>query len=195
MHGMINRALQCFLQDTYGEDRWHAIAAAAGLGPDGFEAMLTYPHGPADAVLRAAASDLSRPREVILDDIGTYLVSHPHMAVIRRLLRFGGPSFPDFLYSLDHLHERTRLALPDLRLPLLDLRQHDGTAFTLSVTHRVAGFGHVAVGILRAMADDYGALVLLDHRGRRGEVETVSIDLAAAAFAEPRTFRLGGDAR
>ncbi len=47
------------------------------------------------------------------------------------------------------------------------------------------------VGILRAMADDYGALVTLDHRGLRQEREEIEITLVEAAFAEGRSFALG----
>ncbi len=47
------------------------------------------------------------------------------------------------------------------------------------------------VGVLRAMADDYGALALLDYRGRKDEVETISVELLDMRFAEGRHFELG----
>ena len=43
MHGMINRAIQCFMRDTYGADTWEKVAEQADLGFDNFEAMLSYP--------------------------------------------------------------------------------------------------------------------------------------------------------
>ena len=37
MHGLINRSIQLFMRDTYGEERWRSVARAAGIGPEGFE--------------------------------------------------------------------------------------------------------------------------------------------------------------
>ncbi|MDF0602737.1 heme NO-binding domain-containing protein [Psychromarinibacter sp. C21-152] len=190
MHGMISRSIQCFLQDTYGHSAWADVAAAVGRDGDGFEAMLQYDPAETEALLCAAVQRLARPRETILEDLGTYLVAHPHMQMIRRLLRFGGAGFVEFLYSLDELPERVRLAVPDLGLPALDLCEHGASRFTLRVAHPHPGVGHVAVGVLRAMADDYGALVLLEHLGRRDRVETVAVELADTAFSAGRAFDL-----
>lgn len=190
MHGLINRAIQCFLRDTYGDATWARVAQSASLGFDGFEAMLTYPPEITEAVIQAAVSVLRRPREILLEDMGTYLVSHPNLEALRRLLRFGGVSFVEFLQSLEDLPERGRMALPDLDLPTLRLSDLGGGVFVLSSTIMIAGIGHVIVGLLRAMADDYGALVLLDHAGRSEDEETVSIQLLDQSHAEGRRFDL-----
>ena len=34
MHGLINRSIQCFLQDTYGAAAWSSIVTAADIGFD-----------------------------------------------------------------------------------------------------------------------------------------------------------------
>lgn len=188
---MINRSVKCFLEDTYGQQRWKRIAAAAALDAASYEPVLHFAPGQTEAMLKAAQGCLGKPREMLLEDLGTYLVSHPHMQALRRLLRFGGPTFLEFLYSLDELPDRARLAIPDLSLPRLMLEDHEGGSYILRVLHPVEGFGHVVVGILRALADDYGDLVLLEHRGRVGQLETIAVELAEAAFAEGRSFDLG----
>ena len=88
MHGLINRSIQCFLRDTYGPASWSAIAGAAGLGFDNFEPLLIYDAALTESVIAAAAGYLQRPRETVLEDLGTYLVSHPNLEALRRLLRF-----------------------------------------------------------------------------------------------------------
>ncbi|MEZ5911530.1 MAG: heme NO-binding domain-containing protein [Paracoccaceae bacterium] len=194
MHGLINRSIQCFLRDTYGADTWLRVAGEARLAFDGFEAMLTYDDALTEEVLVAASLVLARPREAILEDIGTYLVSHPPLQSLRRLLRFGGVGFVDFLHSLDDLQGRGLLAVPDLELPQLVLRDHTPSCFTLVCRSPHKGFGHVMLGVLRAMADDYGALVLLDHQGANGDCETIQIDVLEAQFAEGRRFELATEA-
>jgi hypothetical protein len=44
---------------------------------------------------------------------------------------------------------------------------------------------------LRTMADDYGALVVLEHQGGGQGSETISISLVMTEFAEGRRFDLG----
>ena len=41
------------------------------------------------------------------------------------------------------------------------------------------------------MADDYGALVTLDHLGSSQGVETISISLIVSEYSEGRHFDLG----
>lgn len=191
MHGLINRSIQCFLRDTYGEALWLDVVATADLPFAEFEAMLVYEDALTDRVLEAAAEKLKKTRAMVLEDIGTYLVSHPNNEGLRRLLRFAGLSYEDFLHSLDDLPDRTRLAVSDLDLPELELRQHSASRFSITCNAGFPGFGHVLVGILRAMADDYGALVILDHMGERQRIETVEVTLVETAFAEGRAFELG----
>ena len=40
MHGLINRAIQCFVRDSYGQNRWIEVTQLADLGFTDFEAML-----------------------------------------------------------------------------------------------------------------------------------------------------------
>lgn len=191
MHGLIYRTLQVFVQDSYGPQPWLDIAALAGLDPPEFEAMLSYDPDLADVLMDAATQVLHIPRDMLLEDVGTYLVSHPNCEGLRRLLRFGGVDFIDFLHSLEDLPDRARLAVPDLFLPDLELQDQGQGSFLLRLTGGFEGFGHVMVGLLRAIADDYGALALLDFTGRSGSTETVQIALVETDYAEGRAFDLG----
>lgn len=194
MHGMINRALQSFLRDTYGPEAWTKITIGAGIEGGGFEAMLSYPDDMTEAVLATAAAHLDTPRAMILEDLGTYLVSDPGMEPLRRLLRFGGTSFLEFLYSLDDLPDRARLAVSDLDLPRLELVEDERNRFLLHCRGGWPGFCCVMQGVLRAMADDYGALVMLDTVCGGGKAATLQIQLLDMRFAEGRDFSLKGAA-
>ena len=169
MHGLVNKAFQNFIGDSFGATAWREVSQRSGiaqlLGPDGFEAMQRYDDSLTESVIDAAVTLLRRPRDSLLEDLGTYLVSTEKMDPVRRLLRFGGVSFTDFLYSLDDLQGRSHLAVPDLALPHLQLDEAGPDRFMLTCSAGMAGFGYVMVGILRALADDYGALVVLEHRG------------------------------
>ena len=191
MHGLINRAIQCFVSDTYGQEKWLESVQLAELDTVEFEAMLVYPDDVTPRILDAIAEVLDRSRADVMEDIGTYLVSHPTVEALRRLLRFGGVTFVEFLHSLDDLPDRARLAVADLNLPRTELREHGGGRFSLICDCPIAGYGHVMMGILRAMADDYGALAVLDHQGGGRGTEIISISLIETEFAAGRVFTLG----
>jgi hypothetical protein len=191
MHGLINRALQCFLRDNFGPDLWRDVARASGFRAESFDTMAVYDLAVTDGLINAAARSLDRPRELLLEDLGTYLVSHKTVEPVRRLLRFGGADFMDFLLSVEDLPGRSRLAVPDIDVPHLTLQEDAADVYLLSCRSPLAGAGHVIMGLLRAMADDYGALVLLDHQGQRDGAEWLRIHVLEARFAAGRRFDLG----
>ncbi len=194
MHGLINQSIQGFVCDTYGHTMWDGIMRQVDPGFAEFEAMLIYEDEITVAVIHAVSKALDKSSEDVLEDVGTYLISHPKVGAVRRLLRFGGVTFEEFLHSLDDLPARAKLAVPDLILPKLELRDHSPQTFSLMVQPLPKVpilFGHVVLGALRAMADDYGALVFLEYRGTSEGAEMIDITLLEVAFAEGNSFELG----
>ncbi|MGL4280727.1 MAG: heme NO-binding domain-containing protein [Albidovulum sp.] len=184
MHGLVNRSFQNFLRDTYGSTVWDSVASVAELPPQGFEALLTYDDRLTEAMIGAASLRLGKPRDALLEDFGIYLAGREGL---RRLLRFGGADFIDFLYSLEELPGRARLAVPDLILAEMTLSHAPPGRFLISFHDGHPSLGHVMCGILQAMADDFGALALITATG---EAQSVQIDLIEASYAVPRDFAL-----
>ncbi|MEP4197463.1 MAG: heme NO-binding domain-containing protein [Aliishimia sp.] len=191
MHGLALHAVQLFVCDCYGQAKWSGVMDETQFGFTEFESMLDYDSETALVTLSAIETVLDRPLPEILEDLGTYLVSHPTVEALRRLLRFSGVSFEEFLHSLDDLPDRARLAVADLELPQIELRQHSSFHYSLICSSRMPGWGHVLMGILRTMADDYGALAMVEHRGGGQGTETLAITLLETSFAEGRDFDLG----
>lgn len=199
MHGLINRAIEVYIRDTHGDAVWDDIMEQADLGFTQFETMLHYKNSQTETVLEVAANKLDRSRADLLTDIGTFLVSPGKAERIRRLLRFGGEGFLEFLHSLDDLADRARMAVPDLDLPRMKLADHSDSEFTLECEGAIPGVGYVMVGLLQAMADDYGTLAFIDFDdtdlGQKvGAKEKVSITVLEQAFATGREFSLGASA-
>ncbi len=191
MFGLINTAIEGFVLETYGEDVWARVMDQAGLGYASFEAMLPYSAAETDAVLEALALVLGRPREHMLEDVGTFLVTSPNLPAFRRLLRFGGMDYADFVHSLEDLPGRVRLAVDDLILPAITVRVGGAGLYHLTCAPGLCGYGHVMLGVLRAMADDYGTLALLEHREHPDGREEIDVKIVEDAFAEGNAFELG----
>ncbi|SPJ25250.1 heme NO-binding domain-containing protein [Palleronia abyssalis] len=191
MHGLTARALESFVRNTYGEKTWANIAWASGLQEEGFELMLAYPPELTDRVLAEAAIHLARTREEVLEDLGTFLVSHPRMQPLRRLFRYGGADFRGFLESLGDLPERARLALPHAVLPPLSATEEERGRWSVECGHTTFGLVHVLLGAIRAMADDYGALAVAQIvPSPEAGSDRIEIEILAGQFAEGRHFEL-----
>ena len=162
MDALLLRSLQSYVLDTFGTASWRKICAAAGLTVTTFEPMLRYDPGTADRIAKVVAGVLGRSVDTVWEDVGTYLVTNPGQEGVRRLLRFGGTCFADFLHSLEELPGRARLAMPHLDLPELTLDEVGPDRFALRCQSPVRGLQRVLVGLLTAMADDYGVLCLIE---------------------------------
>ncbi len=193
MHGLVNSAIQSFVCDAYGPDVWLRVTSHADLGFDTFENMLVYDDVLTERVLDSVFAELDRPREAVMEDIGLSLITKSD--ALRRLLRFSGATFLDFLYSLDDLADRTRLAVPDLAFPVLELHELGRGELLLVTRSNIEGFAHMMSGVLQGMADDYGALVTIAHRGAFMGTERLSINVHEAAFAPGRRFDLAARIR
>lgn len=191
MHGLINVAIEVFTREAFGDGIWQGATEKAGLGFEQFETMLTYPDRLTYDVIDALCVMLDRPRSDLLEDLGTFLVSHPRTERLRRLLRFSGETYLEFLLSLDDLPDRVRLAVSDLELPEMTLEELEDGQFELVCARQMSGFSHVMIGVLRAMADDYGALAMLDRRGVRNGQAVIQIRLFDDNFNAAKDFVLG----
>lgn len=186
MDALLLRSLQGYVLDTFGQPVWLAICRRASLKIDTFEPVLRYDPGMADGVAENAAHELGRSVDSIWEDMGTYLVTNPGHEGARRLLRFGGPSFVDFLHSLEEAPGRARLAMPGLDLPEVTLTEIAPNRFSVACVSRIKGVQHVLAGMLTAMADDYGALCLIEPKGS----DRISVQVLDHAHARGRRFDL-----
>jgi len=163
MHGMINRGLQSYIQDIHGPDIWEQTCDRANLPHCNFKSMLTYDDATTENLLNSFGDLTRRSRDEILEDFGTYIVSETALSAVRRLLKFGGGSYVEFLHSLDFVYDRAKLAVPDLDIPTLKLVTRDPCHFTLYARFKKRGFGATLLGLLRALADDYNTLISIEH--------------------------------
>lgn len=194
MHGLIVRSFEGFVRNTYGNALWSDIMAELDAGIDSFEPMFHYNNALADQVLELASKRLDKPPPDLLEDFGTYLVTHPASERMRRLLRFGGVNYEDFLTSLEGIAGRARLAVPDLDLPEVNLIDMGRGRYLLSFEPAISGVAQVMLGLLRALADDYGALVLVDHADDDDPESGLLVRLLDADFSQGRGFRLAASA-
>jgi hypothetical protein len=186
MDALLLRSLQSYVLDTFGTDLWQEICRTGGQPTPNFEPMLSYDEGLADRIGEIAARVLDRPVEAVWEDVGTHLVTNPDRDGIRRLLRFGGLHFIDFLHSLEELPGRARLALPDIDPPEVSLLEVGPDRFELRCWSDLKAPHRLLAGVVTAMADDYGALCLIEVK----DADCTTITVLDSRHARARAFEL-----
>ncbi|UWQ21040.1 heme NO-binding domain-containing protein [Jannaschia sp. W003] len=198
MHGIICKTVETFLVSRHGERRWDEILRAAGTDVRSFETVRVYDAALLPRILAAASGTLGVPVRLLLEDMGHWLCVHPPLEPVRRLFRFSGTTFEEMLFGLHEVRARARMALPDLDMPALSLADRGGGTYRVISRWHQPGAAAVVMGILRAMADDYGALALVtfERGAQEGALwrECISVQLLAAEHQPPRSFSLGGAA-
>lgn len=188
MHRLVIRAVEEFLRDTYGEALWREVVAASQQAAVSGKQPVPTPRRagglPAgERQILDAAKILGKTGAEMFEDFGAWLARRE---AIRRLLRFSGRDFGDFVLSLEELPGRAHFVMPDLDMPrILVSREGEGT-IRMSLPPSASAWTAMLGGLLRAMADDYGALGLIVIEGCNVEIHISDED-----FAEGRDFHLG----
>ncbi|MFB9223441.1 heme NO-binding domain-containing protein [Paracoccus cavernae] len=182
MLGLVNRSIEVFLRTTYGEKVWKEIAARADVDARGFNSLRHYADETTTRLLRCAATTLKKTTLEILEDTGSWMV---RLEPIRRLLRFSGGEFAEFIDALEELPARARMALPDLVFPPLTVTQKEGGIYDVQGHGWPFGLQWIVAGVLRGMADDYGVLALIE-----ADADGIEIRILEEEFALGRPFDL-----
>jgi len=156
--------------------------------------MLCYPDQDSYDLLNQLSGFLNKPNADLLEDMGTYLVVHRNQDGFRRLLRFGGADFRDFLFSLNEFNARIDLIMPDLNLPQINVVCGAKNQISIRLAPSWSEFTYLCIGILHAMADDYGALISLAHIADTGSA-VIQITLIDDRFAVAHGFKLAARGR
>ena len=188
MLGVMNKAIEAFVCQRYGEKLWADLLIDLSLPGYEFEAMLTYEDGITYDLIDRLAKRQSKMHQDVLEDIGGYLVAEDSQASIRRLLRFGGATFEDFLLS--HLNDRVALALDILEMPMIRVLPLSAEKIHMRVAPKWHRFSDVLVGLLRALADDYGALVFMDRLADTDQTECIEVILIDHHHTAGTSFEL-----
>ncbi|HRO16042.1 MAG TPA: heme NO-binding domain-containing protein [Paracoccus sp. (in: a-proteobacteria)] len=185
MHGMVNRSIEEFVRSTYGEAAWQAAAVACGTDPQGFHILRDYPQELTPRLLQAAGNPLAKTAAEVAEDVGAWLAGRESL---RRLLRFSGTDFAEFLLSLPELPGRLRMIVPGLEMPSIEVAGGAEGYRITSVPHQSLWLCALS-GMLHALADDYGclAVIVMDDSG-------LWVSIPLADYAEARPFSIGGPA-
>jgi Haem-NO-binding len=152
MYGMVNLAIQEFLCDRYGHDRWTAIRATIPKETDRFLTMEQYPDQLSFDIMTAASDLIAKPISQLLEELGEYWIAFAQRSGYGDLMDVLGEDLFEALQNLDNLHTRVGFAFPDLRPPSFWLTDIEDDTLILHYQSVRSGLAPMVIGLVRGLA-------------------------------------------
>ncbi|MEO0344438.1 MAG: diguanylate cyclase [Pseudomonadota bacterium] len=164
MLGLINQGLRSFVLAFHGEKSWSAMRARRAELPEDFEVLLDYPPDITTTLLAEIAMIRDVDRRDVLEDLGTYLVTNLWEARIRDLILTCGADFNNFMARAPVILQALEQIEPRSNCKAFSFKTKAKGQYEIRNSGDMLYAAPLIVGVLRAIADHFGALVTLKHK-------------------------------
>ncbi|SIS72700.1 heme NO-binding domain-containing protein [Paracoccus saliphilus] len=179
MHWLVRKFIESFLRETYSDALWHRVCRSSGVAS--YRSSIDDLNS--QDLIAMAAQMLGKPKDDLLEDLGAWSARQER---IRRLLRFSGRNFHDFLLNLEMLGDRVRMIAPDFLMPRIRVTEDGIDCLRVDFPSDGHEWACAMAGLIRCMADDYGALGVIGI-----EENSVTVQISDGFFTSGRSFLLG----
>lgn len=155
MYGLVNRAVEDLVVSNFGEEKWEAIKAKAGIDIDAFISNQGYPDEITYQLVGAAVEVLGISADQVLIAFGEHWVLKTAAENYGPMMKSGGRTLSEFLVNLPNFHTRVAMIYPNLKPP--HFKCSDVTSSSLKLhyyTHR-PGLTMFVVGLVQGLGKLY----------------------------------------
>ena len=117
MYGIVNKAIQDLVTETFGEDKWEAVKEKSAVDVDFFLSNEPYDDSITYELVGAASEVLGIPAGDVLQAFGEWWVLKTGKEKYGGLMEAGGNNLKEFLVNLPLFHNRIMLMYPKLTPP------------------------------------------------------------------------------
>ena len=167
MYGMVNDAVRTFIEKHHGEAAWDQICDEAGITTREFEQLLTYDDDITYRLVGAISKHLGADAAQVLEVFGQYWPEYAKGTAVGNLIKFGGECFVDTLQSLDEMHQRVKIAMPDLRPPSFELETIAEGSYRLHYFSEREGLAPMVVGLLHGLAVQHQITIKVEQVAKK----------------------------
>ncbi|MFZ4764916.1 MAG: heme NO-binding domain-containing protein [Roseimicrobium sp.] len=165
---MVNRAIEELVVSKFGDDKWDAIKAKAGVDVDVFISNEGYPDEMTYRLVEAASQVLGLPADDVLVAFGEHWVLETAQKGYGGMMAAGGRTLAEFLTNLANFHTRVVMVLPKLQPPHFECSDVTERSLRLHYhTHR-GGLTSFVVGLLSGLGKMYRTPVRVSVAQRKG---------------------------
>ncbi|MGI9408972.1 MAG: heme NO-binding domain-containing protein [Hyphomicrobiaceae bacterium] len=167
MYGMVNDAVRTFIVNNHGDEAWNKICDDAGVTTREFEQLLTYDDDITYRLVGAISKHLGADAAQVLEVFGQYWPEYAKGTAVGNLIKFGGECFVDTLQSLDEMHQRVKIAMPDLKPPSFELETISDGNYRLHYFSEREGLAPMVVGLLHGLAVQHQISIEVEHVAKK----------------------------
>ena len=155
MYGLVNRAVEDLVVSNFGEEKWEAIKAKAGIDIDAFISNQGYPDEVTYQLVGAAVEVLGMSADQVLIAFGEHWVLKTAAENYGPMMKSGGRTLSEFLVNLPNFHTRVAMIYPNLKPPHFKCSDITPTSLKLHYfTHR-PGLTMFVVGLVQGLGKLY----------------------------------------
>ncbi|HMV10986.1 MAG TPA: heme NO-binding domain-containing protein [Cyclobacteriaceae bacterium] len=162
MYGIVNKAIEDLVRETFGEDKWEAIKKRSGVDIDFFLSNEPYDDSVTYKLAQAAADETGLTLDAVLTAFGEWWVLRTSREKYGALLQAGGASMTAFLRNLPVFHNRIMLIYPKLTPPEFRVSNETETSIDLHYLSAREGLQSFVRGLLIGIGKLYEMEVSVD---------------------------------
>jgi hypothetical protein len=155
MYGIVNKAIEDLVTETFGPEQWDAVKEKSGVDVDYFLSNEPYDDEITYKLAGAAAEVLGITVGQVLQAFGEWWVLKTGKEKYGGLMEAGGSNLREFLFNLPMFHNRIMLMYPRLTPP--EFRVSDATENSIHVHYhsKREGLQEFVRGLLSGLAKMY----------------------------------------
>lgn len=163
MYGLINKAVQGYLCETFGKEQWCSIAQEAGAYHAGFISLETYPDEITYALVAKTSARLSIPADTLWERLGEYWIRYTASEGYGEFFACQAHGMMAFLENLNAMHERMALIHPQMRSPKFELRKISADSYELDYFSTRQGLAAFVKGMLHGLSKQFNQPADIEH--------------------------------
>lgn len=181
MYGMVHEALGQMVTRRANAEEWRRVCERAGVRSPTFISLSAYPDATTLALVTESAAALRLGVDELLVEFGRFWIEFALGTAYGPLLRDAGRTLRETLESLDAIHSRVGLALPDLKPPSFRVvSAPEGLVLHYYSTR--SGLVPFVIGLVHALGEMHDTKVEVRHtrdKARGADHDELLITVAA----------------
>jgi hypothetical protein len=169
MYGIVNKALEDLVKETFGEDKWDLILERSGVEEDFFISNEPYDDDITFKLAIAVSDEMKIPLEKVLQTFGEWWILRTSKEKYGGLMQAGGSTLKEFLHNLPVFHNRVMLIYPKLTPPEFKISEPEENSIRVHYYSHRDGLQEFVRGLLTGLGKMYDTPVKVELVVSRSE--------------------------
>ena len=163
MYGIVNKAIEELVTETFGEDKWERIKAKSGIEIDYFISSEPYDDDITYQLAGTIAEEMKMPLAEVLHAFGEWWILRTGKEKYGYLLESGGDSLREFLINMPLFHNRVMMMYPKLAPPEFQISEIEENSLHLHYLSHRKGLTDFVRGLLNGLGKFFEVPISIEH--------------------------------